>query len=136
MPDSSGQRVGQTDRQEHFQKTGQMIGANVRARTAFAITFRPDEVPNMLRVGRKLVNGIHRDGHSQKNQDATDQLSGFLPDQVVQNDKEQESINKDADQFLSGDIFEIRLLITNDRVDDEYHHRPTDWRPKQTMAGV
>ena len=75
MPNSSGQRVGQSDRQEHFQKTGQVIGANVRAGASFAIARWLDEVPNVLRVGRKLVNGIHRDGHSQKNQDATQDLN-------------------------------------------------------------
>src|SRR5207253_9188739 len=109
MPDPSGQRVGQSDRREHFQKTGQVIGANVGARPAFAIALRPDKVPNVLRVGRKLVNGIHRDGHAQKNQHATEQLSRFLPGQVGQNDDEHGCINKDADQFLPGDILNVRL---------------------------
>ncbi len=73
MPNSSGYRVSQSDRHEHFQKTGQVIGANVSSRGSVAVASRLDEVPNVLRVGRKLVNGIHRDGHSQKNQDATEE---------------------------------------------------------------
>src|SRR5439155_5838023 len=107
MDNSSGHRVSQADRHEHFQKTGEVIGANVSARAAFAITFRPDKVPNVLRVGRKLVNGIHRDGHSQKNQRATQELRRFLPDDVVQNDKEQQGINQDADEFLSRHILNV-----------------------------
>ena len=129
MPNPSGQRVSQADRHEHFQKTGEVIGANVSARAAFAITLRPDKVPNVLRVGRKLVNGIDRDGHSQKNQDATEELRRFLPGQVVQNDEEQGCINQDADEFLPRHILNVRLSITDERVDDERYDRPTDWRP-------
>src|SRR5204863_7574376 len=124
MADTAHPDVGQPDWQQHLQKARKVIGANVGARSPIAVHGRLDEVPDVIRAGGKLIDSIHGYGHAQENQDADQQLGEVLPDQVVQNDKKQERINKDSDQFLARHVLDVRLVIADNRVNDKGCHCP------------
>src|SRR6266508_3325838 len=113
-----------------------MIRTDIRARTALLILSWFDKVPDVARIGRKLINSIQGDGHSEKNHGVTENLSRFLSSQAVQDDKKQEGVHEDTNPFLPGRIFDVRLLVTDDRVDGKRDDGPTDGRPEQTMARV
>ena len=96
MVEASGQRVSQPQRHEHFQKAGQIVRIDVSSGAAFSEDGRFNEVPDIFRIGGKLVNGKHGDDHAQKNHDQSDKLRRFLMGQVVEYKKEQERIEQNA----------------------------------------
>src|ERR1035437_8542048 len=51
--------------------------------------------------------------------------------QIVEDGKKQAGIDQDADQFLPGNVFNVRVEIPDNGVNDEGHHRPADRRPEQ-----
>src|SRR3954465_15262231 len=97
---------------------------------------RLKEVPNAVRIGRELVNGIKRKRHGQENQSEREHLSRLLAVKVVQDNEENESINDNAHQFLAREVLDVSGKVSDDCVTGESQHRPANRWPEQAIFGV
>src|SRR5947207_8396342 len=136
MADSPQPGVSQAQWQDHLQESGKMIGANVGARSAIPIEVGFDKVPDMIRVGGKLVDPIHGIGNGKEDEHKTDLLSGFLPGQVVDDEEKEYRIDQHADEFLAGHKFDVSSPVSNDAISHKGQDGPANWWPKQAMARV
>src|SRR6266481_3511986 len=92
---------------------------------------RFDGEPNAVRVGKVLIDGVTGNGHRQKYQCENRDLCKFLTMEVVENGEKEESIDQDANEFLTGDIFNIGSEVADDCVERKGKDGPANGRPKK-----
>src|SRR5687767_4010993 len=56
--------------------------------------------------------------------------------QVVQDGEEQEPVHENANQFMTSDVFNVRIDITKHRITHEGQDRPAYPRPEESMLGI
>src|SRR6267154_5987576 len=76
MTKATAQTQGESKRDQHFQKSAEVIGVDVSARTSVRIRF--DSKPNAVRVGEVLIDRITRNGHGKKYKSENSDLGKFL----------------------------------------------------------
>ena len=132
--EAASQSVGKSKRQKHFEKSAEVIRADVSTGPAMGIGLNGE--PDAIGVGEVLINSITGDGHGKENESEDDDWREFLAVEVVENGKKENGVNEDTNEFLSGNIFDIGGKVTTDSVNSKSKDGPTDRQPKELGAWI